>query len=207
MPTPQKFTLALVICASAVASAYAQTGAPTRSDRPATARTADPSQSVAGDRSQAGEQSKGSSQLSAQDKKFVTRAAESGLAEVLWGQAATQRASAPKLKELGQHMADEHAKANEELKQLAATKNIPLPTQPNEEQRRVSARLEKASGKDFDQVYMKEAVIKSHQDAVKLFEDEAKNARDPELKAWAQKTLPTIQSHYETGRQMTADSK
>jgi len=42
---------------------------------------------------------------------------------------------------------------------------------------------------------------------VKLFEDEAKNGKDPDLKAFAAKTLPTIKDHYEMAKNLAGSLK
>lgn len=145
--------------------------------------------------------------LSARDRAFFEQAGESGLAEVAWGQLAATRATDPRIKQFGEHMVEEHTKANDELKQLAASKNVTLPERPKAEQRRATQRLEDAKGDAFDKRYVAEAVIKAHKDAVQLFQDEAKNGKDAEVKGWAQKTLPTIEAHYAQGRQLASRGK
>src|ERR1051326_6076917 len=66
--------------------------------------------------------------LASADETFVTKAAQGGLAEVKLGTLATQKASNADVKAFGQQMVDDHSKANDELKQLASTKGITLPT-------------------------------------------------------------------------------
>lgn len=50
------------------------------------------------------------------------------------------------------------------------------------------------SGVKFDHEYM-EHMVDDHEKDVGEFEDAAKNAKDPDIKAFAQKTLPTLQEH------------
>lgn len=49
-------------------------------------------------------------------------------------------------------------------------------------------------GADFDKAYA-EQMVKDHDKTVALFEDAAKNAVDADLKAFANKTLPTLKAH------------
>src|SRR5262249_9556246 len=58
------------------------------------------------------------------DRHFVKTAAEGGMAEVQLGQLAVEKASNPKVKDFGQRMVTDHGKANDELKSIAASKNI-----------------------------------------------------------------------------------
>ena len=49
------------------------------------------------------------------------------MSEVELGQLAAQRASDPQVKQFAQRMVTDHGKANDELKQIAARKNVQLP--------------------------------------------------------------------------------
>jgi len=62
------------------------------------------------------------------DQHFMMKAAQGGMAEVQLGKLATQNASSQAVKDFGQKMVDDHSKANDELKGLAARKNVTLPT-------------------------------------------------------------------------------
>ncbi|HEU4621818.1 MAG TPA: DUF4142 domain-containing protein [Burkholderiaceae bacterium] len=129
------------------------------------------------------------------DKKFMTKAAEAGMAEVELGKLASEKATSPDVKRFAQQMVDEHSKANEELKGLAARKNVSLPTEPNSEHRRVKKTLEGMAGPEFDRRYMAEAGVKAHKESVDLFKNAAASAHDPEVKSWAASKLQTIQQH------------
>jgi putative membrane protein len=135
------------------------------------------------------------------DTTFVKKAAEGGLAEVQLGQLAAQKASSPEVKKFGQRMVDDHTKANEQLKQVAAEKNIDLPQQLNAKDKATKARLEKLSGDQFDRAYMKD-MVKDHQKDVAEFQKQAQTGKDPAIKNFAQQTLPTLQSHLQEAQQI-----
>src|SRR5438270_9265636 len=67
-----------------------------------------------------------SSSLSKADQLFVKDAADGGMAEVELGRLAVEKASNEEVKKFGQRMADDHSKANEELKDIAGKKNVAL---------------------------------------------------------------------------------
>src|SRR5213595_641025 len=102
---------------------------------------------------------------SAADKQFVTKAAQGGMAEVELGQLAQQRASSDKVKEFGKRMSDDHSKANEELKKIAAQKQITVPSSVNAQQRATIDRLSKLKGAQFDRMYMQN-MVKDHKEDV-----------------------------------------
>jgi putative membrane protein len=54
-------------------------------------------------------------------------------------------------------------------------------------------------GQDFDRAYIAQ-MVKDHTEAVRLFEQQAERDADPEVKAFAQKTLPTLREHLEMAR-------
>lgn len=128
------------------------------------------------------------------DATFLKKAAEGGLAEVELGQLATQKASSEEVKKFGQRMVDDHTKANDQLKQVAAEKHIDLPQQPNAKDRATKARLERLSGEQFDKAYMDD-MVKDHQNDVAEFQRESKMAKDASVKSFAQQTLPTLKDH------------
>jgi len=125
---------------------------------------------------------------------FVEKAARGGLAEVELGQLAVQKASSQEVKQFAQHMVDDHSKANEQLKQVAAQEHIDLPQQPNANDKATKARLAKLSGERFDKAYMND-MVKDHQKDVAEFERESKTSKDPAVKSFAEQTLPTLRDH------------
>ena len=128
------------------------------------------------------------------DTTFVKKAASGGLAEVELGQLAVQKASSEEVKKFGQRMVDDHGKANEQLKQVAAEKHIELPQNLDAKDKATKARLEKLSGEQFDKAYMKD-MVKDHQKDIAEFNRASKMAKDPAVKSFAEQTLPTLREH------------
>ena len=135
-----------------------------------------------------------SSKVSSSDRKFMEKAAQGGMAEVQLGKLATERASAPQVKQFGQRMVDDHGKANDQLKQLASQKGVTLPTTMDKSAQKEHDRLSKMSGAEFDQEYMKH-MVSDHKKDVSEFKSEASKAKDADVKQFAQKTLPVLEEH------------
>jgi len=128
------------------------------------------------------------------DIKFLKQAADGGLAEVELGKLAAEKASNNDVKQFGQRMVDDHGKANDQLKQLAAQKNIDLPSEPGAKNKATKARLEKLSGEEFDRAYIA-TMLKDHKKDVAEFRRESRSAQDPDVKNFAGQTLPTLEDH------------
>ena len=131
--------------------------------------------------------------------KFAVNAAQGGMAEVEMGRLATQRAGDSSVREFGARMVADHSRANAELKAIAAPKGIQLPTDLNAEQKSEMDKLSKMSGAEFDKEYMS-AMVNDHETDVKDFETQAKEGTDPDIKAFAAKTLPILQQHLQMAR-------
>jgi putative membrane protein len=138
--------------------------------------------------------SSGDTRIADQDRKFVEKAAMGGIAEVELGKLAQQKATNDQVKQFGAHMAQDHSKANEELKQIAQTKGVTVPAAPDKSHQRDMDKLSKLSGAEFDRQYMSHMVA-DHRKTVAEFKKASESARDSEIKAFAGKTLPKLQEH------------
>lgn len=132
--------------------------------------------------------------MSPQERSFVRDAAIGGKAEVQLGQLAEQNAQSEQVKQFGQKMVQDHSRANQQLEQIASQKGIQLPQQPDAEHMKEYDRLSKMRGAEFDRAYMQH-MVRDHDKDVKEFEKEAQNGKDPEIRNFAQQTLPTLQQH------------
>jgi len=128
------------------------------------------------------------------DQKFIHEAAQGGMAEVELGKLAEQNASSQEVKSFGKRMVDDHSKANDELKEIAKTKNITLPTALGAKDKALHDRLAKLQGAQFDRAYM-QAMVKDHKKDVAAFRHESTAGNDPDVKSFASKTLPTLEDH------------
>ena len=135
----------------------------------------------------------------AADEAWVMKIAKGGMAEVELGKLAAEKASSDAVKKFGQRMVDDHSKANDELKALAQSKKITLPTEIGPEEKALRDRLVKLSGPAFDQAYMK-AMLNDHLKDVGEFRTESRSGKDPDVKAWAARTLPTLEEHLKLAR-------
>jgi putative membrane protein len=132
--------------------------------------------------------------LSGPDKEFATKTASGGLMEVQLGQIANNQAQAPEVKEFGNTMVQDHSAANNELKKIAQQKNLTLPTQMDAKHQATVDKLKGVSGADFDRQYMRE-MVKDHAKDVQQFRNATQSVKDPDLNAWATKTLPVLEKH------------
>lgn len=145
-----------------------------------------------------------SSQLSRADTAFMKQAAENNHAEIESSRLAEHKASDPAVKAFAQQMVADHGKTGQELAALASSKGVELPDGPSMMQKAKLKLLEAADGADFDRRYSETMGLAAHRDTIALFQKAAKEARDPEVKAFATKTLPALQGHLDMAQKLPA---
>lgn len=136
------------------------------------------------------------------DVEFIDKAQKAGKSEVQASQVAVRRSANPAVKRFAQQMVSDHSKTNEALRRLGAKKGVSVPNDaavdPDIEA------LKRKTGREFDVAYMALAGPDAHERAVTLFQSEAEKGRDPDLRAFAQQTLPTLRHHLSEAREVSA---
>jgi putative membrane protein len=137
------------------------------------------------------------------DAPFIGSAAMDGLSEVEHGRLATTHASSPRVRRFAQRMINDHQKAGNELKELASRSEVTLATKLDGEHQATQDDLARLKGAAFDQAYMA-LMVKTHLEAVALFQQQAKNAQDRGVKAWASRMVPMLQEHVRLASSLNA---
>lgn len=128
------------------------------------------------------------------DQDFVMKAASGGMFEVQSSTLAKDSAKDEAAKKFAERMVADHSKANEELMAAAKKANIEVPKKLADPHQKMLDELSKRKGAEFDAAYW-QSQVKAHDEAVALFTNASKNLKNADLKAFAEKTLPTIKEH------------
>jgi len=145
--------------------------------------------------------------MSAQDKLFMTRAAEGNLAEITLGQLALDKTRTPGVKQVAQTIISGHSQAQNELMGLMKRMAFTMPPMLGATHMVVQNALSKEKRQSFDKMYMA-SQVDDHENTIALFQTEVAGGQDPDLKAYATKYLPDIVGHtimiYKVARQVGA---
>lgn len=144
--------------------------------------------------------------VSKMDQQFLEQAARAGAAEVKLGSMAKEQATSPEVQQFGQRMVADHTEANQELMALAKAKDVSVSTKMDEQHQETAETLSKMEGKQFDREFMRH-MVKDHEKAVQLFSTASEASEDADIKAFATKTLPTLQEHLQMARQLAQQQK
>ncbi len=125
---------------------------------------------------------------------FMTAAAKGGMEEIELSKLALNKATNKEVRDFAQKMIADHTKASGELKALAAKKKFELPSTLDPQQNSMATDMAKVSKEEFDKEYV-DAMVKDHEKDVSMFKAQSESGTDADAKAFAAKTLPTLQGH------------
>ncbi|WEO94600.1 DUF4142 domain-containing protein [Streptomyces sp. FXJ1.172] len=91
--------------------------------------------------------------LSAQDQDFITKVRLAGLWELPAGQLAERKGTTAAVRTAGQHLVDGHTSLDAHVRTVATQLGVPLPNEPNTQQKQWLTTLEAAQGEDFDRKF------------------------------------------------------
>jgi putative membrane protein len=149
---------------------------------------------------------KSESKLSNDDANFIKEAAQGGMLEVQLGKLAQEKASNEKVRDFGKRMEQDHSKANNQLKKIAADKKVQLADALDKKHKSKVDKLSKLSGSEFDRQYM-QAMVDDHKEDVRKLERVSDKGKDTELKRFASETLPTLKEHLQLAESTAKDGK
>jgi putative membrane protein len=133
---------------------------------------------------------------------FVTKAVQANLAEVEMSKLALSKTQDEQVRSFAQRMVQDHEKASAELKPIARKHGIQVPAKVDEKHAKKLESLKAKNGAAFDAEYSK-LMMKDHDKAVRLFTKASQETQlHADLRNFATKTLPTLQSHHQMANRL-----
>lgn len=139
--------------------------------------------------------------LSTSDSFFIDQVARTDLAEVQEGEVAEGQAYHAAVRQFGSQMAKEYGDVNERLAALARQKHVTPPTAPSDYQQGEIDGLQALSGTQFDSQYLDDQVA-NQQETLRLFQTEARQGTDPDVRAFAARYAPLLAQHLEMAEKL-----
>jgi putative membrane protein len=130
------------------------------------------------------------------DADFVAEVVASNYAEIKMAQLAAANSTNPEVKEIAKMLEADHTKTLNELKTIAQSKAITVPTEEKPDAKDKMENLKSEKGADFDKKWLEE-VSDKHEESIDNFESKIDKTEDAELKAFVSKTLPHLKMHLE----------
>lgn len=139
--------------------------------------------------------------LGKEDSNMMRSMAKTNIAEIQLAGLAHAISENRIVREYAQRMLDDHGRALDELKKLAAEKNVVLPGGPDEDHVVAARQLAIMKGDDFNRKYLAHAGAEAHEKSLQLFQDVGEHAADGAVKSYATKTVLTIDRHLKLAKQ------
>lgn len=124
---------------------------------------------------------------------FVEEASAKGIAEIETAKLALEKARSEDVKGFAQMMIDDHRRANQQLGELAKSKDLEVSDDAELINQAKAMVLQLRSEESFDKAYMNNQVV-AHQQTIELFRRGVK-VDDEEIAAFARETLPKLEQH------------
>jgi putative membrane protein len=146
-------------------------------------------------------------QLRQADKAFLQNAQEVCMAAVQGSKLALDKSTNMQVRHFAQRVLDEHTDTRNKLDALAEAKGVEVPESPSLTQRAKLVILSLRDGSSFDQNYVESVGVSAHQDAIELFQKAATTSSDPDVRAFANDTLPLLQHDLDVAKTLQAATK
>jgi putative membrane protein len=132
-------------------------------------------------------------------RAFLAKAGEMQLAQISLALLVDERAVNKRVRQFAEHMIAVHKKISQEVQELAAEKEVPVPAELSEDHKQKLKELSQLSGHTFDRIYM-HYILRDHQMDVQAFEEGMQTLEDADVLHWTYRTLPMLRAHVEEAR-------
>jgi putative membrane protein len=139
------------------------------------------------------------SQMGDRDKDFIKDVAEGSQIEIETSKLAMNKAMNGEVKAYATRLVNEHTASSAELNSLLKSKSVTWSVDDDTYKAKRHESLQNMSGTAFDKEYL-EDMISDHEKTIARFAEQTQNGKDAQIKAFADKTLPTLQDHLKQAR-------
>ena len=133
-------------------------------------------------------------------QEFLTKAIQGDNSEVELGRLAASKGVTKGVREYGNRLAEDHAKARREAERVAHNMGITAPREPAEKAQREYDKLQGLSGRDFDEEFLR-YMVDDHREDIKDFREQ-EMSDNREVARLARQQLPTLEGHLRGAQQL-----
>ncbi|NMG37234.1 DUF4142 domain-containing protein [Azoarcus sp. TTM-91] len=141
-------------------------------------------------------------QLNQADARFVTVAMSRGLGEMEAGRIIAAGSTDARLKRFGERMVVDHQQANVHLAKLASARGVTVQEEIQDRERAQLDEMRQLSGPRLDAAFMRHFGVAAHQESIALFEQQVREGKDQELRAYADQRVKVLHGQLEELRKI-----
>ncbi|GLZ03486.1 hypothetical protein Acsp03_09530 [Actinomadura sp. NBRC 104412] len=132
--------------------------------------------------------------LSAADRQLLVSVRQAGLWEMPAGQQAQQRAASPRVKEIAGMIAEQHARLDEDTRNVARRLEVILPNEPSPQQKSWLVELTDRFGPEYDRLFVLR-LRAAHGKVFSVIAQVRAKTENSEIRAFAERALKYVNTH------------
>jgi putative membrane protein len=136
------------------------------------------------------------------DEAFALFAASSGLAEVDGARLVLKTSKNAEVRGYAEKMVKDHLRSADELRKIVAPKGLALPPAPTGRHLDMVTKLSGVRPQDMDDAFLQRFGVDAHKEAISLYERHVIDGKDPQLKRYAEQTLPGLREHMSAAQKL-----
>lgn len=140
--------------------------------------------------------------LNASDTLFIEKATANNQTKLKMATIGANQAVTPEVKSYAAMLVSDHTKSGHALTKLAVSKHLELSEEVDAAHAKDLQTLKDTDAATFDSKFLAQ-MVNDHKACIVTFEKVSKEAADPEVKAFATETLPTLQAHLKKGIELS----
>lgn len=134
--------------------------------------------------------------LAGNDRNFIQRIGNDGQSDEQAALYVANKTLNSEIRSYAAKVGRDHGKANQQLRKQAAQRGIEIPADPEGILSARLDRLRQIAGVQMDRTFLQDFGVQAHMDMIALFEVQASQSQDKELRAFAAERLPVLRQHY-----------
>jgi putative membrane protein len=137
------------------------------------------------------------------DQHFIKEAAADNQFEIQTSQYVAQQAQDPQTKQLAERLVQDHQRAQQQLQQIAESLNMKLPDELEQWQQAKLQAMQQKHGQHLE-MHFAFGQVGDHMIDILKYQYQAEHAKNPQLKQFAEQTIPILQEHLQMAQQVAA---
>lgn len=135
--------------------------------------------------------------------EFINEASAKGIADIEANRLAHQKTSSKEVKDYTIQVINDRTTANQHLAKIAKKLELPIAGREEVVNKAKALMPDVQEGEAFDEAYAA-SQVKSTEEAIEQLQQEAQTTQVPEIKAFAEETLPKLEYHLQRARELQA---
>lgn len=138
------------------------------------------------------------------ERNFILQTSQNSNYEVGLAGIANEKVDRSDIKQFASMLVDDHVRAGTQLRELAVAHKIDLPAELDRTKQNEIQEFSKLPQRTIAKRFVQQVGVDAHRKTIQQFEKMQADAKDPQLKAWINSTLPVLKHHFEDAQKLAS---